>query len=392
MSDFKGQTPGATGAASSGNGGDPGAIVNYSISASEAQQALTLWLNFLPEDAREKASKFLTSKVIADSLALSGFSLPPEIEKRLFNLKTVSSSTILQTEYPPLPELVPGYLMAGLSFLIGKPKVGKSWLAMQLALSVLTGGKIFGQDVAKGRTLYFALEDSERRLQKRMKSQHWPAEHGVDFVLYDEFQARIGALNNAESSKLLLKFIQRLDYKLVIVDTFSRAIKGDQLNAEEMTAALGSLQQYALGAGIAVLIIDHMPKNANPNEYDAISHVYGSVAKAGIADSSWAIYKERGRYGGAVLAITGREIEEIALRLVFDKQGYFWHSEGNAEDMRISAKREEVLLILNEIGPAKAQIIARAMQADLSLTCKRLNDLIEAGLIEKDKAGVYKVI
>jgi len=101
--------------------------------------------------------------VIKDWLEISGNFLPPEIEAKLFALNPIPSSKILQTEYPPLEELVPGLLTAGLSFLIGKPKVGKSWLGMQLAYAVMTGGKIFDKDVEKGRVLYFALEENIAR-------------------------------------------------------------------------------------------------------------------------------------------------------------------------------------------------------------------------------------
>jgi RecA-family ATPase len=55
---------------------------------------------------------------------------------------------------------VPGIVCEGLSLLAGPPKVGKSWLSLDLALSVAGGGKAFGAiPVQPGPVLYLALED-----------------------------------------------------------------------------------------------------------------------------------------------------------------------------------------------------------------------------------------
>jgi RecA-family ATPase len=52
----------------------------------------------------------------------------------------------------------------------GKPKLGKSWLALSLAEAIAAGGVAFGvKRVEQGKTLYLALEDNHRRLQGRLK-------------------------------------------------------------------------------------------------------------------------------------------------------------------------------------------------------------------------------
>ena len=49
----------------------------------------------------------------------------------------------------------------------GKPKIGKSWLMLGVALGVARGTKALGQKVEKGDVLYCGLEDGERRMQDR---------------------------------------------------------------------------------------------------------------------------------------------------------------------------------------------------------------------------------
>ncbi len=223
---------------------------NYTPTLEDAKGHLEKYLMALPPDLRVKYERFnlrmITEAIGADHAA-------PGLENLLPFLKVIDAATILNTEYPPLTWIVPDYLPPGLTFLIGKPKVGKSWLALQLAQSISTGGKVFNRDVEKGRVLYIALEDNERRLQDRMKKQGWLSNPGkVQFMLNDTFRDQITALNTG-GGKRLLKYIERQQYRVVIVDTFSRAIQGDQLDPGEMTEAVGHLQQYALEKNIALI-------------------------------------------------------------------------------------------------------------------------------------------
>jgi hypothetical protein len=65
--------------------------------------------------------------------------------------------------------VVPELLPEGLALLAGKPKTGKSWWALNVALAVATGGLALGRIRCEpGRVLYLALEDSPRRLKQRV--------------------------------------------------------------------------------------------------------------------------------------------------------------------------------------------------------------------------------
>jgi hypothetical protein len=45
-------------------------------------------------------------------------------------------------EFPPLRFIVPGYLVEGLTILVGKPKRGKSWMALDWVLAIAHGGTL----------------------------------------------------------------------------------------------------------------------------------------------------------------------------------------------------------------------------------------------------------
>lgn len=357
---------------------------DYTPTPEEAKEFFQKYLQALPVDVRPKFERYNQALITE---ILSGDHAIPGLEGLLPALKTLDAAKILETDYPPIPFIIPDYLPSGLTFLIGKPKVGKSWLAMQLALSVMIGGKMLNRNVEKGRVLYLALEDNERRLQTRMRKQNWIAhEGGVEFMFSDTFRDQITALN-AGGGKRLLKYIEKQKYKVVIVDTFSRSIQGDQLDPAEMTEAVGPLQQYALNKGIALVIIDHMPKNSGDTS-DPIANIYGSVAKAGVTDTAWAIYKEQGKIG-AKLAINGRDVEEHVLQLTFDTRGFYWNCEGSAADIAITETRKAILITLETLGKSQAMAIAEATGQPLNHVRERLNDLANEGRVLRTRSGQH---
>ncbi len=58
-----------------------------------------------------------------------------------FNSK--SCEEIMTTVYKPIEFVVDGLLAQGLYILAGAPKVGKSWLALDMCLSIAKGEKVF---------------------------------------------------------------------------------------------------------------------------------------------------------------------------------------------------------------------------------------------------------
>jgi hypothetical protein len=57
---------------------------------------------------------------------------------------------LLAADFPEPRWAVPGLVPVGLCILAGRPKVGKSWLALQLACAVATDGHFLGEGVNGG--------------------------------------------------------------------------------------------------------------------------------------------------------------------------------------------------------------------------------------------------
>ena len=83
-------------------------------------------------------------------------------------LQTIDADTLQSTAYEPVSFVVDDLLPQGLHLLAGAPKIGKSWLALWLAVMVAKGDPIWGMGVKQGTTLYLCLEDSTLRIQNRL--------------------------------------------------------------------------------------------------------------------------------------------------------------------------------------------------------------------------------
>jgi len=84
-------------------------------------------------------------------------------------LQTIDGNTLMAMDFEPLQFTTEKILPHGLFILAGSPKIGKSWLALDLCRAVATGGKLWDFTAQQGDVLYFALEDRHRRVQDRLK-------------------------------------------------------------------------------------------------------------------------------------------------------------------------------------------------------------------------------
>ena len=86
--------------------------------------------------------------------------------------KFVTGTELEAMNFPVPVWIIPGILGDGYVILAGRPKLGKSWLALCLAVAVATGGCALGKgEPGRHRELCFTwhLEDRLRRIKNRLK-------------------------------------------------------------------------------------------------------------------------------------------------------------------------------------------------------------------------------
>jgi hypothetical protein len=266
----------------------------------------------------------------------------------------------------------------------GRPKVGKSWLGLQLALAVASGGEVMDRKAESGRVLVLALEDPPRRIRERMVKQKWPGGLPVDVLPLGLFQAQVGDLGKGGARRLAGQ-IERGQYRLVVIDTFSRAFAGDQNDHAEMTLALAPIQEIAQTLNTAVLIIDHLRKGVG-GDSDAVVDLLGSTAKAALCDAVMGLYRERGKHEARLL-VTGRDIEERSLALTMDWQTGLWRCEGRADAFELAGRRAEIVEVIREMGSAGIVEIAKAVDINKGHAYRLCAELYEVGKIIKTRTA-----
>lgn len=255
-----------------------------------------------------------------------------------------TADELLIAQFPAVRWVVPTLFPEGLIFLAGRPKIGKSLLALQFAHAVSSGGKIFGQAVEKAPVLYLAFEDSARRLQKRMKEQSWPANTNAVFCTAWEplDQGGLASLQRA---------MEEEGFRLVVIDTLSRALSGkpDQNSVGDMTVVLSTIQRLALDRQAGLLVIDHhtKPRGTYP---DPVDDILGSTGKGAVADCIAGLYRERGKQG-ATLHIVGRDLEgDKRLAIEWDARSACWQYLGDADEVAQESLQARILTAVKAKG------------------------------------------
>ena len=78
-----------------------------------------------------------------------------------------TATQIVTTDFPDPKWIVPGLIHEGFAILAGVPKLGKSWMGLNLAIAVSVGGRFLGEiEVEQGGVLLLSLEDSGARMSR----------------------------------------------------------------------------------------------------------------------------------------------------------------------------------------------------------------------------------
>ena len=91
-----------------------------------------------------------------------------EPHKRFGKIQAMTMPELMETRFRVRPAVIDGLLTAGTYLLAGAPKIGKSFLVLQMAYQVSMGVPFLGFSSRQGTVLYLALEDTYERLQKRL--------------------------------------------------------------------------------------------------------------------------------------------------------------------------------------------------------------------------------
>jgi hypothetical protein len=264
----------------------------------------------------------------------------------------VTTRELMEMDLPPAKFAVPELIPEGLMVLAGKPKLGKSWFALLLALEIAAGGRFLGRQVEQGDVLYLALEDHLRRMKKRI-GKLLGGKHGSDH-LHLWFKWRRQDKGGLADLDQWIRSHPKT--RMIIVDTWKRfrAPAGNRHgNAYEQDYdTTAPVQELASKYGVTILLVHHTRKpKSGETAQDFLDEINGSYGLSGGVDNGMVLSRARCQ-SDAMLSVTGRDIEEEQqLPLKWDKDQCLWSLAKNAATVPLmSEERQEIIDVIDEAG------------------------------------------
>ena len=241
----------------------------------------------------------------------------------------MSGKDFIRLDLPPVHYRVDGLIADGLTVLASKTKMGKSWLAIQMALSVAAGRPFLGMQTEQCMTAYFDLETgpalSQDRLKKILAGRNIPAGylHATDArKLGDGFEDDLRAVKMAYPK-----------LGLVIIDTLAYIRRPLSKGKSEYDAAnqiMGSLKTLADELHIAIVVITHTRKSASPAA--PVDSVIGSTAWVSRGDNVIVLSRYHEKDRETYIDVSGRSVSPYSGVIIFDPDTCVWQAKGSRED------------------------------------------------------------
>lgn len=231
-------------------------------------------------------------------------------------LNVINCVDLVETRYDRIDWIVDGLLKPGLSVLAGAPKIGKSWMVLQLCLAVAKGEPFLGMNTRRCDVLYITLEDSEKRLQERVLR--------LTGEVPEKLNITLDCPGVGETLKKTLA-VYCGDYpstRLIVIDTFQKIREQEnKMTYAGDYAEVSAVKRIADELNIAILLVHHTRKLSDS---DFINEIAGTNGIAGSADTLMILKKEKRSESKAILSATGRDVEDRSMELNLNRETCMW--------------------------------------------------------------------
>lgn len=169
-------------------------------------------------------------------------------------------------------------------------KAGKSLLALYLAAAAATGRAVLDHPAGQPiRTLYLDLEMTREDVRERLADMGFGPTDNLENLAYYSLPS-LAVLDSQTGGQEVLELALAHNTDLVVIDTMSRVIGGEENSADTLRAFFRWTGSPLKAAGIATLRIDHAGK-------DIERGMRGSSAKADDVDVVWSLIpRDHGRF------------------------------------------------------------------------------------------------
>jgi len=320
--------------------------------------------------------------------------IPDDGEYTWIDAKMLMPSTSIMTAeqlgnrtYPMVEWIILDVMPKGATLFVGDPKVGKTRLISNLAISIARGEKALGKLECKKRgVLCLFLEDSPRRVQERFRelipdSEPWPD----NLYIVTDWPTGEDGLRKLDET-----FNKHPDIEVVFVDVLERIrapfFKGSVYQYDYKTIA--ALKKIADEHDAAIVIVHHTGKDENRKTFQKPS---GSQGLMGAADTGMVLEKRDHKDEEAILSIIGREVEPQDLSLEYDPDTGRWTLLGDAAFYVISDERKQIFDYVAQNPDATPKQTSNATGKNYNTTKNLMRAMRFDGILRSNGKGGYRV-
>lgn len=247
------------------------------------------------EEARTPNQGRASGEAAALSCASSLADRPCEVMAAM----AIDMMSAFENAPPALDFIWPGFLAGTVGALVAPGATGKSFLALQAAMSIacsIAGGDLVGfEPKHTGRVVYLAGEDPAPALVNRIHAigQHLPPSARAAIAEQLTIEPIMGERMNVMDRRQLARLIERCaDTRLVVLDTLSRIHQLDENSNGDMAQLIATLEHLAARTGASVLFLHHVSKgSARDGQADHQQAARG--ASALIDNARWCAFVAR---------------------------------------------------------------------------------------------------
>jgi hypothetical protein len=256
----------------------------------------------------------------------------------------LSLAQLLEQQLPaPPPCLVePGLLPPqGILFVGGEPKVGKSLLVANLALSLASGSDRLGFPVpAPRRVLVCQFELPIPQFVSRLATMRRAMGNAADQNLFVDTRATGHLLSAPQGLQHFLAAAQAAAAEIIVLDPLYSAHDQDENDTRAMAALCQSLLRLRQASGAALIVVHHVRKSIG--RYEIGSAFRGSSALHAVGDSYLLLTRPSPQFNTIELRFQFRYAAPQPPRLLeLDSTG-LWFSAAGAPPAVMAAERHKV--------------------------------------------------
>lgn len=236
---------------------------------------------------------------------------------------------------------------AAVGFLSGSPKVGKSWLGLDMALSVASATKCLGRFrvLEPGPSLVYLAEDSLQAVRGRVTALARHRALSLSQIDLHVITSPTLRLDDPCDRRRLLRTIEEVKPRLLLLDPLVRLHRLNENDSREVSGLLSHLRELQRRADLAVLLVHHARKGGATQEGEALR---GSIDFWAWSDSNLYLKRTDGHLRLVTEHRSAAALAPVALRLV------------DADELTTHL---EVLGAVRETPPAERPLSAAVLQA-----------------------------